>query len=64
VCIHNHEHSSSKEIYIGNSTVTTSTGIHSVATQTSTLILEPGDELYAITPETTAAIHVLISSKN
>lgn len=64
VCIHNHEHSASKEIYIGNASVTTSTGIHAVATQTSVLALEPGDELYAITAETTATIQVLISSKN
>ena len=64
VCIHNHEHNQNREIFIGNASVTTSTGIHAVATQTSMLQVEPGDQLYAITNEATAIIHVLISSKN
>jgi len=64
VCIHNHEHNQNREIFIGNASVTTSTGIHAVATQTSMLPVEPGDQLYAITNEDTAIIHVLISSKN
>jgi hypothetical protein len=64
VCIHNHEHNQNHEIFVGNASVTTSTGIHAVATQTSSLPLEPGDELYAITGQASAEIHVLISSKN
>ena len=61
VCIHNHEHSLNKEIFIGNSTVTTSTGIHAVATQTSMITIGPGDDLWAISDETgTVALHVLV----
>jgi hypothetical protein len=61
VCIHNHEHSLNKEIYIGNSGVTTSTGIHAVATQTSMITIGPGDDLWAISGETgTVALHVLV----
>lgn len=51
VCIHNHEHATSKEIYLGNSSVTLANGMHAVATQTSIITLQPGDDLYAITGE-------------
>lgn len=51
VCIHNHEHALGKEIFIGNSEVTTANGMHAVSTQTSTITLNPGDELYAISGE-------------
>lgn len=61
VCIHNHEHSQNKEIFIGNSTVTTTTGIHSVATQTSMITIGPSDDLWAVSGEVgTVTIHVLV----
>lgn len=61
VCIHNHEHAASKEIFIGDSTVTSSTGIHAVATQTSMISLPPGTDLWAVTPETSAVLHIAVS---
>lgn len=51
VCIHNHEHAISKEIFLGNSSVTVANGMHAVSTQTSIITLPPGDELYAISGE-------------
>ena len=61
VCIHNHEHNLNKEIFIGNSTVTTTTGIHAVATQTSLITIGPGDDLWAISGENgTVSLHVLV----
>ena len=51
VCIHNHEHSTSKEIFLGDSSVTVANGMHAVSTQTSIITLNPGDELYAISNE-------------
>jgi hypothetical protein len=61
VCIHNHEHNQNKEIFIGNSTVTTTTGIHAVATQTSLITIGPGDDLWAISGEDgTVSLHVLV----
>jgi len=48
ICIHNHEHSQNHEIYVGGPNVTLANGMHAVATQTGTLQLLPGDELYAI----------------
>lgn len=55
VCIHNHEHAASKEIYLGNSEVTVENGMHAVATQTSIITLPPGDSLWAITAESGGA---------
>ena len=61
VCIHNHEHASSKEIYLGNSGVTTTNGMHAVATQTSVITLGPGDDLYAISAEAgTVNLRILV----
>lgn len=60
VCIHNHEHSQNSEIYIGNSSVTTSTGIHAVATQTSMLTIGPGDDLWAVSDANGVEIQVLV----
>ena len=61
VCIHNHEHSQNKEIFVGNSGVTTANGMHAVATQTSVINLGPGDDLYAISGENgTVNIRVLV----
>jgi hypothetical protein len=48
VCIHNHEHSQNREIFIGGPDVTSTNGMHAVATQTSVIQLLPMDELYAI----------------
>ena len=48
VCIHNHEHSQNREIFLGGSDVTLENGMHAVATQTSVIQLLPMDELYAI----------------
>lgn len=52
VCIHNHEHQSNREIFIGGSDVTLANGMHAVATQTGQVQLMPGDELYAISSDT------------
>ena len=60
IWIHNHEHSQNSEIYIGNSGVTTSTGIHAVATQTSMITIGPGDDLWAVSDTNAVEIQVLV----
>lgn len=60
VCIHNHEHATSKEIFIGNSGVTVDNGMHAVATQTGEVQLLPGDDLYAITAQTGVNLRILV----
>ena len=65
VCIHNHEHATSKEIFLGNATVTTANGMHAVATQTSIITLPPGDELYAISGETgTVNLRIMVVTQH
>jgi hypothetical protein len=48
ICIHNHEHSQNREIFIGGPDVTLTNGMHARATETSIIQLLPMDELYAI----------------
>lgn len=65
VCIHNHEHATSKEIFLGNSSVTVANGMHAVSTQTSIITLNPGDELYAITDENGgAALRIMVVTQH
>jgi len=60
VSVHNHEHATSKEIFIGGADVTVDNGMHAVATATSTVQLLPGDELFAITSETGCNLRILV----
>jgi hypothetical protein len=60
ICIHNHEHSSANNVFIGGSDVTASNGIHAQATLTSQMILGPGDDLWAIADGGTNELHVLV----
>jgi hypothetical protein len=64
VCVHNHEHSANKEIFLGNETVTVTDGMHAVATQTSIITLQPNDSLYAITPNNGGAnLRIMVVTK-
>ena len=64
VCIHNHEHSSSGEVFIGGSDVTIANGIHAQATLTSQMTIEPGDSLWAVADTTEQELHILISKQD
>jgi hypothetical protein len=65
VCIHNHEHSLNKEIFLGNETVTVANGMHAVATQTSIITLHPSDSLYAITANNGGAnLRIMVVTKH
>jgi hypothetical protein len=60
VILHNGEKSSNQFIWFGGSSaVTTSTGAHLDNAATYQLVLEPGNELYAITNSGTKTLHVL-----
>ena len=48
VLIHNGDHASSRTLYLGNSDVTTTTGMHLDPDTTITLPLDPGSELWAV----------------
>jgi LysM repeat protein len=59
VCIHNHEHSSNSNVYIGGQNVTVNNGIHAAATTTSQLTIGPGDSLWAIADTPDCELHIL-----
>jgi hypothetical protein len=58
--LHNHEHNNNHEIFVGASTVTTTTGIHIPATETLQVTIPAGDELYACADGANRVLHVLI----
>lgn len=60
ICIHNHEHNTNQQIFIGNSEVTIDNGMHAVATQTGQIQLLPGDDLYAITADSDCNLRILV----
>lgn len=64
VCIHNHEHSSSGEVFIGGGDVTIANGVHAQATLTSQMTLEPGDSLWAVADTEGQELHILISKQD
>jgi len=65
VCIHNHEHSQNREIFIGDKNVTVANGMHAAATQTSIITLQPGDDLYAITADSQGCnLRVMVVTKH
>lgn len=65
VCIHNHEHATSKEIFLGDANVTVTNGMHAVATQTSVIMLQPNDALWAITDNASGAnLRIMVVTKH
>lgn len=60
VCIHNHEHSSNNELFIGNADVTINNGIHAQPTLTSMITIGPGDDLWAVAESDGNQLHVLV----
>lgn len=60
VCIHNHEHSSSRDVFIGDGTVTIANGFHLLHTDRLQITIGPGDSLFAIADSGTNELHVMI----
>jgi hypothetical protein len=60
VIVHNHEHAQNKEIFIGNSGVTTTNGFHARSTETLSVNIGPGDDLWAVSDDNNVVIHVLV----
>jgi TnpA family transposase len=64
VCIHNHEHATSREVFLGDENVTAANGMHAVATQTSIIMLQPNDGLYAITDDASGVnLRIMVVTK-
>jgi hypothetical protein len=61
VILHNHEHSSSRNIYVNGNGVTINTGLHIPDTNTIQFDLYPGDDLWAISDTAGGAtLHVMV----
>ena len=62
VHIHNHEHSNSRNLYVGgDSSVDETTGHHILATQDMVFELLPGDAIYGMTPDNDCDVTVFQS---
>ena len=59
VIVHDHDHSGNNDVFIGNSTVTTTTGLHVPKTETIQLDVPAGDDLWAIASDNSVALHVI-----
>ena len=59
VWIHNAEHAQSDAVFIGDATVTTTTGLHIHSDETLEFVLDPGTDLWAISDTAGSKIQVL-----
>ena len=59
VLVHLHLHNNTDNVYLGNSDVTTSTGLRLIKQDSFEINLAPGNSLYAIITTSTATISVI-----
>ena len=59
VLVHLHLHDNTDNVYIGNSDVTTSTGLRLIKQDSFEINLAPGNSLYAIITTSTATVSVI-----
>jgi len=59
VLVHLHLHDNTDNVYIGNSAVTTSTGLRLIKQDSFEINLAPGNSLYAIITTSTATVSIV-----
>jgi len=59
VWVHNAEHASSDEIFIGNASVSTAVGMHIHSDETLKIDLDPGSDLWAISDTEGSILQVM-----
>ena len=59
VLVHLHLHDNTTNVYLGNSDVTTSTGLRLIKQDSFEINLAPGNSLYAIITTSTATVSVI-----
>ena len=59
IMLHNHDHSSSDDLFIGPIGVTAANGFHVPKTETTTVHLAAGDSLFAVSDGGSIVVHVL-----
>jgi hypothetical protein len=59
VIIHDHDHTSGDDVFIGGPDVTISNGLHLPKTETIQVMIDAGDSLYAVADGGSVEVHVL-----
>jgi hypothetical protein len=59
VVLHDHDHNSNNEVFIGDATVTTTNGLHIPKTETIQLNLVAGDDLWAVASGNSVALQIM-----
>lgn len=59
ILIHNHDHTSSDDLFIGGPNVTAANGFHVPKTETLQIHLAAGDGLFAVSDDQPIIVHVL-----
>jgi hypothetical protein len=59
IMLHNHDHSSNEDLFIGGPSVTAASGFHVPKTETITVHLAAGDSLFAVSDSGSIVVHVL-----
>lgn len=59
VIIHDHDHNSSDDVFIGGSDVTITNGLHVPKTETIQLDVMAGDDLWAVADSSSVELHIL-----
>jgi hypothetical protein len=59
VVLHDHDHNSNNEVFIGDATVTTTNGLHIPKTETIQLNLVAGDDLWAVATANSVALQIM-----
>lgn len=59
VIIHDHDHTSGDDVFIGGPDVTIENGLHLPKTETIQIMVDAGDSVFAVTDGGTVEVHVL-----
>lgn len=59
VIIHDHDHNSANDVFIGGADVTISNGLHVPKTETIQLEVMPGDDLWAVADGEFVELHIM-----
>jgi hypothetical protein len=59
VVIHDHDHTSNDDVFIGGADVTIANGLHLPKTETISIQVDAGDSLFAVADGGSVEIHVL-----
>lgn len=59
IWVHNAEHAQADEVFIGNASVSTATGMHIHSDETLKIDIDPGTDLWAISDTVGSIVHVM-----